>query len=666
MKNYFLSLLLLVITNVVILAQAPNIFKYQAVVRDTSGNIIEDQNVGIKIDILQGNSSGTSVYSEDHPVTTNQFGLINLEIGGGNIISGDFTIIDWGSDEYFVEIGLDVTGGTTYETMGTSQLFSVPYALYSEKSGDISIWKKNGNDAYYNEGNVGVGTISPNGKLQVSSDTTAGINDVIFSVLNAVGDTVFAVYQEGVRIWVSDDTTGTKANGSRGGFAVGGFNPAKSVTNEYFRVTPDSVRVYIREGSGTKANGSRGGFAVGGFNPAKAFTSEFLRVTDDSSRFWTYGDGGFGIMDLETGSSNYMDLTPNNYFIGHNAGINTTTGFYNSFIGYESGYENIDGEENIFIGYESGYSNINGYENVFLGNGSGYFNTSGYGNVFLGNYSGYNNDTASYNVFVGNNTGYANTFGCSNVFVGDAAGENNTTGSSNIFIGDWSGANNIDGEDNIFMGNEAGWSNNSGSYNIFIGTGSGYSNDTAEGNIFIGDVSGYSNTFGENNVFLGSEAGFSNIIGNENVFLGNASGYENIDGELNVFLGQDAGYNCLSGYGNIFVGGYSGNGNTIGSENIFIGAEAGFENIDGDANIFVGNKAGYYETGSNLLYIENSDSDVPLIHGDFDTDKVTINDVLILTPRAGAPIAPVEGELYVNSTNHHIYCYLNGGWVQLD
>jgi len=62
-------------------------------------------------------------------------------------------------------------------------------------------------------------------------------------VLNASGDTVLAVYQEGVRIWVADDTTGVKANGSRGGFAVGGMNPTKGYTNEYLRVTPDSVRV---------------------------------------------------------------------------------------------------------------------------------------------------------------------------------------------------------------------------------------------------------------------------------------------------------------------------------------------------------------------------------------------------------------------------------------
>ncbi|MFH2094997.1 MAG: hypothetical protein ABIJ16_04790, partial [Bacteroidota bacterium] len=97
-----------------------------------------------------------------------------------------------------------------------------------------------------------------------------------------------------------------------------------------------------------------------------------------------------------------------------------------------------------------------------------------------------------------------------------------------------------------------------------------------------------------------------------------------------------------------------------------IGLESGYLNFDGDSNVFIGNQAGYNETGSSLLYIDNSDTDEPLIYGDFATDKVTINDVLILAPRTTAPANPVEGELYVNSVNHHIFCYLNSVWVQLD
>ncbi|MFH2143499.1 MAG: tail fiber domain-containing protein, partial [Bacteroidota bacterium] len=171
---------------------------------------------------------------------------------------------------------LSISNDTLYLSGGNS--------LYLENLSDTSYWERIGDNLYYDLGNVSVGSniVNPSGRLQVTSDPTAGVNDVIFSVLNADGDTVFAVYQEGVRIWVNDD--GSKATGNRGGFAVGGFSPSKNTTNEYLRVTPDSVRVYIEEGSGTKATGNRGGFAVGGFSPSKSFTDYYFNVeySDDA------------------------------------------------------------------------------------------------------------------------------------------------------------------------------------------------------------------------------------------------------------------------------------------------------------------------------------------------------------------------------------------------
>ncbi len=277
MKKIFI-LFLGILTVSLISAQSPQQINYQAIVRDSSGTILQNQNIALRINILQSNATGTSVYAEEHYVTTNQFGLINIKIGNGTVINGSFSGIEWGNDIYFIKLEIDETGGNNYSLMGVSQLLSVPYALYSEKAGNGTLWEQGANGIYYNNGNVGVGTIMPNGKLQVSSDTIAGINDVIFSVLNAHGDTVFAVYQEGVRIWVSDDTTGVKANGNRGGFAVGGYNPTKATTDEYLRVTPDSVRIYIKETTVAPTSGSRGGFAVGGLNPTKTPTDYYFNI----------------------------------------------------------------------------------------------------------------------------------------------------------------------------------------------------------------------------------------------------------------------------------------------------------------------------------------------------------------------------------------------------
>lgn len=112
-------------------AQAPQSFEYQAVVRDGSGNILISQNVGIQITIKQGSPSGTNVYQETFASTTNLYGLVNLQIGTG-ATGDDFTIIDWAAGPYFIEVALDVTGGTSYTIMGTSQLLSVPYALHAK------------------------------------------------------------------------------------------------------------------------------------------------------------------------------------------------------------------------------------------------------------------------------------------------------------------------------------------------------------------------------------------------------------------------------------------------------------------------------------------------------------------------------------------------------
>ena len=133
MKRLLLTLIASVAISLSTLAQAPQGFKYQAVIRD-AGTIITNQSVGVQLTILQYLPTGSAVYTETFTPTTNAYGLINLEIGSG-ITSDDFTTIDWANGPFFIETAVDVTGGITYSAMGTSQLMSVPYALYAENSG---------------------------------------------------------------------------------------------------------------------------------------------------------------------------------------------------------------------------------------------------------------------------------------------------------------------------------------------------------------------------------------------------------------------------------------------------------------------------------------------------------------------------------------------------
>jgi hypothetical protein len=96
---------------------------------------VQSQSVGMQISILQGSITGTAVYVETHSAATNSNGLVSIEIGGGAVTSGSFATIDWANGPFFVKTETDLAGGTNYTITGTSQLLSVPYAMYAAASG---------------------------------------------------------------------------------------------------------------------------------------------------------------------------------------------------------------------------------------------------------------------------------------------------------------------------------------------------------------------------------------------------------------------------------------------------------------------------------------------------------------------------------------------------
>jgi hypothetical protein len=208
-------------------SQSPQGFSYQAVMRDGNGTPIADKVIGLRITlqyIVQ-----KVLYSETQSTTSSSQGVITFTIGAGTQVSDSaFASIPWKTGEILVKIEIDPNGGTAYVPMGSpTKLQSVPYALYAENTKEIN------------------------------SQPNALDDDPIFEVKNKSGQVVFGVYQGGVRVYVAD----TQIKGSKGGFAVGGLsNQAKAGQAEYFRITPDSARVWVKEVPTVK--GAKGGFAV--------------------------------------------------------------------------------------------------------------------------------------------------------------------------------------------------------------------------------------------------------------------------------------------------------------------------------------------------------------------------------------------------------------------
>ena len=132
MKKLF-TLIAFVIT-LITFAQAPQGFNYQATVRNSSGALIVNQNVNFKFNIMLNSATSLPVFSETHMAPTDDLGQVNLVIGQGTATIGTFSTINWGNGNYF--LGIELNTGSGYVAMGTTQLLSVPYALYANSSGN--------------------------------------------------------------------------------------------------------------------------------------------------------------------------------------------------------------------------------------------------------------------------------------------------------------------------------------------------------------------------------------------------------------------------------------------------------------------------------------------------------------------------------------------------
>lgn len=385
--------------SLVIVGQAPQLINYQAIARDTNGNPLKNRLIGLQFTIHDGSGSGSVVYQESDTATTNVFGLFNVNIGTGTNATGTISAVNWGDNQKYMEVGLDVTGGTNYADMGNGQLVSVPYALYAGSNGG---WSLTGNSGTSSSTNF-IGT----------TDTAAlqfKVNNNPAGLIDAGNDEIYFGYQAGASHNGSQYNTGIGTNAlydnqtgisnvgigqqalytcSNGlNTAVGAFacyNNQGAIGNTalgYGALYQNSVNGNTAVGFRTMyLNNSGTGNVAIGYNTLYSDTNG----SDNTAVGYASLTAAYASANTAIGSNTLIYTTGGgNTAVGYYAMELNSSGFYNTGVGYDAMMNNDGGASNTALGYYALGQNSSGNSNTAVGYAAGYTNQSGTGIAVFG------------------------------------------------------------------------------------------------------------------------------------------------------------------------------------------------------------------------------------------------------------------------------------------